>query len=421
MLLVLLVAAPACAQTPSPERTADTQAAGDCDDPFVDAERLRFDPSGWATDFCKHSVPYAEFGSGGPGRDGIPPIDDPQHVSVEEADAWLTAEEPVIRLTHGGSDDSGGDSGSDRSGGSEGSPQARAYPLQVLIWHEIANDRLGGTPVAVTFCPLCYTAMAFRRPKIDGERLTFGTTGNLRKSDLVMWDRQTESWWQQFTGKAVVGALTGRTLTELPAAIVSWKTFRENHPQGTVLSRRTGHERPYGRNPYVGYDDAGKSPLMYQGEVEDGLPPMARIVGVKPSPETNGAGRAYALRTLRENPAVNDTLGGAPVAVWWTAGTTSAVDRARIAAGRDIGQTGAFLRTLPSPNNGDTRTLTFRPAANGRFTDEETGSRWNVLGEAVAGPLEGQSLQPLVHHDTFWFVWSAFREGAGLYQTAEAR
>lgn len=384
LLMALLAGTPACAQQPADGPSA----TGECEDPFADAGRLRFDPSGWETNFCKHSVPYAEIRSGGPPRDGIPPIDDPQHVSVQAADDWLENEEPVIRLTHGGA--------------------ARAYPLQVLIWHEIANDRLGGAPVVVTFCPLCYTALVFEAPTARGETLTFGTTGNLRKSDLVMWDRQTESWWQQFTGKAVAGELTGRTLETLPSSIVSWKTFKESHPQGTVLSRETGYDRAYGRNPYAGYDDIDKSPLAYSGEVKEGLPPMARVVGV----EAGDAARAYALQTVRERRVLNDTLGGTPVAVFWRKGAASAVDRAQIAASKDIGQTGAFRRTLGE------RTLTFRPtesSESGAFRDEETGSTWNVLGEAVGGPLEGKSLAPLVHHDTFWFVWSAFDDAADLY------
>jgi hypothetical protein len=188
--------------------------------------------AGWKTDFSKRSVSEQEFMSGGPGKDGIPAVDDPKFVAVEDAD-FLEDREPVIELVV--EDD------------------ARAYPIQILIWHEIVNDVVGGVPVAVTFCPLCNAAIAFDR-RLDRQTLDFGTTGNLRSSDLVMYDRQTESWWQQFGGEALVGRLTGASLEQLPSRIVSWADFRREHAGGRVLSRDTGFARPYGENPYVGYD-----------------------------------------------------------------------------------------------------------------------------------------------------------------------
>ncbi|MFQ5799057.1 MAG: DUF3179 domain-containing (seleno)protein, partial [Bacteroidota bacterium] len=162
------------------------------------------------TDFTKSSVDLDEIMSGGPPKDGIPPIDKPLFVSFDEADSWLAAVEPVIGLDIDG--------------------EARAYPLQILTWHEIVNDIIADTPVSVTFCPLCNAAIAFdRRVEHEGKMLVldFGTTGKLRKSDLVMYDRQTESWWQQFTGEAIVGELTGTELTLLAAPLISYKQFRE--------------------------------------------------------------------------------------------------------------------------------------------------------------------------------------------------
>jgi len=169
-------------------------------------ETVPFDVSGWKTDFGRHSVPLAEIASGGPPKDGIPAIDRPELIRVPEADAWLRPQEPVILVERDG--------------------DARAYPLQILIWHEIVNDTVGGTPVAITFCPLCHTAIAFDR-RVSGRVLDYGTTGKLRFSDLVMYDRQTESWWQQASGEAIVGALTGLRLTPLPAQIISWATFKQ--------------------------------------------------------------------------------------------------------------------------------------------------------------------------------------------------
>ncbi len=176
------------------------------------------------TDFSKHCVPYSEIMSGGPPKDGIPALNASKFVSVSAADSWLKPNEPVIYFQV--SDDS------------------RAYPIQILIWHEIVNDTVGGVPVAITFCPLCNTAIAFER-SVNGRVLDFGTTGRLRYSNLIMYDRQTESWWQQAIGQAIVGQFTGTKLVARPAAIIAWSTFKTAHPDGRVLSRDTGYDRPY--------------------------------------------------------------------------------------------------------------------------------------------------------------------------------
>lgn len=356
-----------------------------CEDPFADAPDLAFSTQGWATDFCMHNVPYAEIRSGGPPRDGIPPIDHPTFVTPEAADQWIADKEPVLLLRIG--------------------EDARAYPLQILTWHEIVNDEVGGVPVAVTFCPLCYAALVYERPEVQGRRLTFGTSGNLRNSDLVMWDRQTESWWQQFSGEAIVGQLTGTRLKAVPAALVSWKIFKTEYPQGRVLSRDTGHTRPYGRNPYRGYDDVTQRPWAYEGVTGAALRPMEHVVGLELGP----AARAYPRRTLQKKRVFNDTLDATPVVVFWAKGTASALDTEEISQGRDIGMIGAFVRTVAD------RTLTFEPAKADRFKDQETGSVWNILGVAVAGPMAGTRLEPVVHHNVFWFVWSAFKPDGTLH------
>jgi len=200
-----------------------------------------FSTAGWKTDFAKHCVPLSEITSGGPPRDGIPPVDRPKFVEATAADVWLKPQEPVIAVTQG--------------------DIARAYPLQILIWHEIVNDVIGDRPVTVTFCPLCNLSLVYDR-RAAGRELSFGTTGNLRYSDLVMWDRQTESWWQQATGEAIVGSLTGVRLEQIPSSVLSYEEFKRAHPRGTVLSRETGSARDYGTNPYVGYDRADSAPIL---------------------------------------------------------------------------------------------------------------------------------------------------------------
>jgi thiol-disulfide isomerase/thioredoxin len=345
-------------------------------------------PSGagreFSTDFSKHTVPYSEILSGGPPKDGIPAIDDPQYVSAEEADEWLKAEEPVILVQVGG--------------------DARAYPIQILMWHEIVNDATGDVPVTVTFCPLCNTGIAFER-RFDGQVLDFGTTGRLRYSNLVMYDRQTETWWQQATGEGIAGEHAGRRLAFVPAAMVSWADFKATHPEGTVLSRETGHARDYGRNPYVGYDDINRSPFLYAGpETPGALPPMARVATVELNDETV----AYPYDVLQEVRVANDTVGGVPIVALWAPGTASALDAASVAGGEDVGAATTFSREL------DGQMLTFVFDGK-RITDEETGTEWDVLGQAVSGPLAGRQLTPVVSINHFWFSWAAFRPETRIY------
>ncbi len=332
----------------------------------------------WRTDFSKHTVPLTEIVSGGPPKDGIPALDRPVFTSVAEADNWLADREPVILVQHGN--------------------DTRAYPYQILIWHEIVNDVVAGVPLAVTFCPLCNTALTFRRTH-RGKVLDFGTTGRLRHSDLVMYDRQTESWWQQATGEAIVGRYAGDTLDPYPSQTVSWGDVKRAHPRGRVLSRETGYDRPYGRNPYTDYD-SGKGPLagFFSKRADDRLPAMERVAAVS----HDGRHIAYPFSVLRKRRVVNDRIGALPVVVLWTSGTASALDAATVAGGRDVGASGVFERRI-----GD-RTLTFEAEGPG-FRDRETGSRWDITGRATAGSLAGSRLRPLPHGDYFWFAWAAFR------------
>jgi hypothetical protein len=337
-----------------------------------------FSRSGWKTDFTKHSVPLDEISSGGPPRDGIPPIDQPTYVSIAEAGAWLDPLEPVVTVVVNGA--------------------ARAYPIQILIWHEIVNDMLGEEPVLVTFCPLCNTAIAFdRRLEPGGLVYDFGTTGNLRFSDLVMWDRQTESWWQQLTGEAIVGELTGAALTPIPAQILGWSAFTEAYPTGDVLSRDTGFDRSYGSNPYVGYDDINSSPFLFDGEADDRMPPMEYVVGVS----LEGDATAFRAIELVTGTVVNETIGGTPVVVFGVPGARAATDASIISDSRDVGQVGVFARTL------DGTVLTFSRTSAGDVVDVETGTTWSITGRGQSGPLSGKQLTALPHVVVFWFAWAA--------------
>jgi hypothetical protein len=343
----------------------------------------------WRTDFSRHTVRLEEIVSGGPPKDGIPSLNYPRFVSVPEADTWLGAREPVVLLVEG--------------------EEAKAYPLQILIWHEIVNDDIGGRPVAVTFCPLCNTALAFDR-RVDGRVLDFGTTGRLRYSDLVMYDRQTESWWQQATGEAIVGEQSGRKLEIVSAPVISWQEFKAQYPLGLVLSRHTGFDRPYGENPYAGYDEPSGSPIasFFRGRRDDRLPAMERVAAVS----LGGEDVAYPFSLLQRTKAINDRVGQVPIVVLWAPGTSSALDDRRIAAGRDVGSTGVFDRRLGSA------ALELEPAGPGRFVDRASGSEFDLLGHAVAGPLRGSALRPVPHGNHFWFAWAVFKPSTRIVRSA---
>jgi len=253
------------------------------------------------TDLEQTQVPLTEIRSGGVPRDGIPPIDGPKTVPVEKAD--LRPKEPVIQLEIG--------------------EDARAYPLRVLMWHEIANDVVDGRPVAVTYCPLCNAAVVFDR-RVGERTLDFGTSGMLRKSDLVMYDRQTESLWQQFIGQAIVGEFAGSTLDVVPSRIVSWAEFSSSHPDGRVLVPNNPSARPYGRNPYEGYDQAER-PFLYRGTTPGGVEPMMYVVAV--------GERAWSLPLLREKKTVEP----GDLRIEWTSGVGSALETDTVGAGRDLG------------------------------------------------------------------------------------
>ena len=355
--------------------------------PDPDYERAfrdaRLSTSGWDTDFRFHTVPYSEIRFVIP-RDNIPSIDSPAFVSPNEASAWLKDVEPVVSLEIG--DD------------------ARAYPLQILTWHEIVNDEVGSVPVAVTFCPLCNSAIAFDR-LFDGVVLEFGVSGNLRNSDLIMYDRQTHSWWQQFTGEGIVGKHAGRSLSHLPASIVSFADFRRAHPDGQVLSRDTGYNRQYGRNPYAGYDTADGNPFLFSGDLDGRLLPVERVIAVT----IDDVDVAFPLTVLQEEGAINYSVGERRIAVFHRFGTTSALDGGSIAESRDVGAAGVFDADLGG------EALTF-VAQDGAIKDQQTGSVWDILGRAVEGPLAGERLTPVLHGNHFWFAWAVFKPDTIVYQ-----
>ncbi len=261
----------------------------------------------WKTDFSKIEIDISTIISGGPPKDGIPAINKPVHISVEMASEFLADREPVIGIEING--------------------EAVGYPLSVLMRHEIANDMVGGKAILVTYCPLCNSAIVFDA-MIDGKRHDFGTTGRLRNSDLVMYDRETESWWQQFTGKALIGDYLGRELTQLPSRVESFANFKKRFPKGKIMSGNTQSLAGYGINPYTGYDTSAK-PFFYNGEMPEGIAPMERVVVIR----DKGTNLAVAMGSVRKKGKM--TISG--YEIMWTDGQASALDTSEIADGREIG------------------------------------------------------------------------------------
>ncbi|MEA3511450.1 MAG: DUF3179 domain-containing protein, partial [Actinomycetota bacterium] len=340
-----------------------------------------------SAEFPEPLVPIDEIISGGPPPDGIPPIEDPVFLDVAENLEILDPAEPVVALEING--------------------DARAYPIRAMIWHEIVNDTVGGVPVSVTYCPLCNSAVTYRR-EINGVETTFGTSGRLFASALVMYDRATESLWTHFDGKAVVGVLTGTQLEAIGSPLMAWGDFVNAYPTGQVLDwNETGFRRDYGRNPYEGYDDDTTEPFLFRGALDDRGLAKQRVVGIALDDEAV----AYDLNSISEGEAnaTNVAVADQDLVIFWKAGQASALDEGILEEGRDVGSVGVFSRVV------DGNSLTFATEGD-RFVDEETGSVWLVSGEAVSGPLEGTRLDRVEHLDTFWFSWSTYQPHTTLIE-----
>lgn len=310
-------------------------------------------------------VPLDQIVSGGPPRDGIPSIDKPRFVSVPEAGKFLQDSDIVLGL------DINGD--------------IRAYPLQILVWHEIVNDKVGGVPVAVTYCPLCFTNQVFNR-MVDGQTLEFGTSGKLYNSNLVMYDRASESLWSQALGEGIVGKYAGTRLERIPFDLAYWREWKALYPDAKVLSTDTGFGRPYGADPYGDYYT---SPSIYfpisNHDSRLGLKEI--VIGL----EHDGVYRAYPLSKIEEH-VINDDLAGRPVLI----------------ASHYPFMTRVFDRTV------DGQVLEFE-YKDGVMTDRQTGSVWGFDGVATDGEMTVKRLQRLPLDQGFWFEWVAFHPGTELY------
>lgn len=341
----------------------------------------------WKTDTSNHIAPLEEF-TALLNPDGIPPIDKPQFWEAERAMKAYFEHEPVIAIEIGG--------------------EARAYPLSILTYHEIVNDSVGGIPVSATYCPLCNAAIVFDRRLNFKEKdwlLDFGVSGMLRNSDLVMWDRQTESWWQQFTGTALVGELAGAQMTILSSMLISLKEFIDTYPTGLVLSTETGYNMEYGTNPYTGYDDPGNTqPRLFNGEVDSRLPAMERVIDVF----VKGKYKIYPLSLISRKEAINDTFQDQHLVLFYTSKTVSVLDEREIADSRTIGSVTVFVPQVKD------RLLTFTKEGE-VFKDDQTGSGWTITGKCITGELKGEELWPVNHGNHFAFAWFTFHPDSEIF------
>lgn len=314
------------------------------------------------------TVPPEQIVSGGPPRDGIPSIDEPKFVSVEEAGRYLQDGDHVIGLNVNG--------------------EVRAYPLQILVWHEIVNDEVGGTPVAVTYCPLCFTSQVFTRT-VDGQVVEFGTSGKLYNSNLVMYDRTSESLWSQALGAGITGQHAGVELERIPMDVAFWKDWKRLYPDTKVLSVDTGFGRPYGSDPYGNYYTSPDI-LFPVANKDDRLGPKEIVIGLENAQKT----KAYALNAVESEKVVNDRIGEKHVML----------------VSLEQFMVRAFDRTV----NNETLDFEYDPSTN-QIEDTKTGSQWNFDGVAVNGPLEGTVLARLAFDEGFWFSWVGFHPDTDLY------
>ena len=317
----------------------------------------------------KSTVPLDEIVSGGPPPDGIPSIDKPKFTSVREADKLLEDSELVVGLNVNG--------------------DIRAYPLQILVWHEIVNDNVGGVPVAVTYCPLCFTNQVFNRTLEDGNIVEFGTSGKLYNSNLVMYDRTSDSLWSQGLAQGIVGKYAGVNLQRIPFDVANWREWKELYPESKVLSRDTASSRPYGADPYGDYY-TNSEVLFPISNKDDRLELKEVIIGL----ENNGLYKAYKLQDVEDKKVINDVINNRSLALF-----SSFPFMAR-----------AFDPVV------DDQTLQFRyDSQNNTFIDMQTGSEWDFEGAAINGELTGKELNRLPYDQGYWFEWVAFHPDTKLY------
>jgi hypothetical protein len=316
----------------------------------------------------KHIVPLDQLVSGGPPPDGIPSIDSPKFNSVNDGNKFLGDSDKVVGINING--------------------DIRAYPLQILVWHEIVNDNVGGISVAITYCPLCFTNQVFDR-KVNNTILEFGTSGKLYNSNLVMYDRSSKSLWSQALGEGIVGKYAGIKLEKLPFDVAYWKDWKKIYPQTKVLSKDTGSARPYGADPYGDYYTAPDI-LFPVSNKDNRLGLKEIVVGL----ENRDWSKAYKLQDIEKLKVINDQLNNKSVTLF---------------------SLHPIMARLFDPLVNGQALLFKYNFTNNTFTDNQTGSQWDFEGKSIEGPMKGKKLMRLPFDEGYWFEWAAFHPGTQVY------
>jgi len=316
----------------------------------------------------KHIVPLDQIVSGGPPPDGIPSIDSPKFNSVNDGNKFLGDSDKVVGINING--------------------DIRAYPLQILVWHEIVNDNVGGIPVAITYCPLCFTNQVFGRT-VNNTTLEFGTSGKLYNSNLVMYDRSSKSLWSQALGEGIVGKYAGIKLEKLPFDVAYWKDWKKIYPQSKVLSKDTGSARPYGADPYGDYYTSPDI-LFPVSNRDNRLGLKEIVVGL----ENRDWSKAYKLQDIEKLKVINDQFNNKSVTLF--------------------SSYPLMVRVFDPIVNGQTVFFESNSSSN-TFVDKQTSSQWNFDGISIEGPMKGKQLLRLPFDEGYWFEWAAFHPGTKVY------
>lgn len=320
-------------------------------------------------------VPSNQIVSGGPGKDGIPALTRPRAVSAAEADRFLARDALVLGVAHNG--------------------EARAYPHNVLWWHEIVNDVIGGTAVAVSYCPLTGSGMVYDAA-VAGATRAFGVSGLLFDNNLILYDRVAqETLWSQMRVEGICGPLTSTAPRLLPVVQSTWEAWRALHPETTAVSFDTGFRRNYDQYPYGNYDQLGDNSLLFPQSFLDRRRPLKELVlGIA----REGVARAYPYGALGERSAANDVLAGRGVLVLFDRRAQLALAFERDVAGQRLSFEVVEAAAFPF-----------------QIRDRETGTLWDLRGAAVSGPLAGSRLEPIATYSAMWFAWAAFHRGTELF------
>lgn len=359
---------------------------------FAQMKNPRNIPFNWNTDTTLTNIDLSEVMVVLP-RGSFVVLNNPKFISKDEGLKSFISKEPVLSVDINGI--------------------AKAYPLNMLSIHEIANDTLSGIPILATFCPLCNAGIVFdRRLKHKGKEylLDFEVSGMLRKSDMVMADKQTETWWQQLEGKGIVGTLEGAELSVIPSLVISVEEFFNRYPNGKILSKNTGipnAEESYGINFYKNYDDPNNKPydrFFSPDEVDPRLPAMERIVDIRSS----GEFKVYPFSAVKKNGVINDEFNGKNVVLFYQPGTISVLDEKEIKNSKDVGMVTVFKPYF------DGKLLKFKKIGD-KFIDENTNSVWDITGRCIEGKLASKELEIEPHGNHFAFAWLAFHPETKIY------